>query len=74
METKPYGTRTEATTSPPGCHAGCTVRHTAAPAGDARPAALGGLPITVKFSRLVGEIMREVPGDREPLPQFKFYI
>jgi hypothetical protein len=38
-------------------------------------AALGGLlPITIKFSRLVGEIMREVPGDREPLPQFKFYI
>lgn len=38
-------------------------------------AALGGLlPITIKFSRLVGEIMREVPSDREPLPQFKFYI
>jgi hypothetical protein len=38
-------------------------------------AALGGLlPITIKFSRLVGEIMREVPKDREPLPQFKFYI
>jgi hypothetical protein len=38
-------------------------------------AALGGLlPITIKFSRLVGEIMREVPADREPLPQFKFYI
>ncbi|MBL7491516.1 hypothetical protein I6A60_32210 [Frankia sp. AgB1.9] len=38
-------------------------------------AALGGLlPITIKFSRLVGEIMREIPDDREPLPQFKFYI
>lgn len=38
-------------------------------------AALGGLlPITIRFSRLVGEIMREVPSDREPLPQFKFYI
>jgi hypothetical protein len=38
-------------------------------------ATLGGLlPITIKFSRLVGEIMREVPRDREPLPQFKFYI
>jgi len=38
-------------------------------------AALGGLlPITIKFSGLVGEIMREVPADREPLPQFKFYI
>lgn len=36
---------------------------------------LGGLlPITIKFSRLVGEIMREIPADREPLPQFKFYI
>jgi hypothetical protein len=38
-------------------------------------AALGGLlPITIKFSKLVGEIMREVPSSREPLPQFKFYI
>ncbi len=38
-------------------------------------AALGGLlPITIKFSGLVGEIMREIPPDREPLPQFKFYI
>jgi hypothetical protein len=38
-------------------------------------AALGGLlPITIRFSKLVGEIMREVPEDREPLPQFKFYI
>jgi hypothetical protein len=36
---------------------------------------LGGLlPITIKFSGLVGEIMREIPADREPLPQFKFYI
>jgi len=38
-------------------------------------ATLGGLlPITIKFSRLVAEIMREIPADREPLPQFKFYI
>jgi len=38
-------------------------------------AALGGLlPITIKFSRLVGEIMREIPPDRDPLPQFKYYI
>jgi hypothetical protein len=38
-------------------------------------AALGGLlPITIKFSGLVGEIMREIPLDREPLPQFKYYI
>ena len=38
-------------------------------------AAFGGLlPITLKFSRFVGDIMREVPKDRDPLPQFKFYI
>ncbi|MEU1721847.1 hypothetical protein [Nonomuraea sp. NPDC005692] len=38
-------------------------------------AALGGLlPITIKFSRLVGEVMKEIPADRDPLPQFKFYI
>jgi hypothetical protein len=38
-------------------------------------AALGGLlPITIRFSKLVGEVMREVPADRDPLPQFKFYI
>lgn len=33
----------------------------------------GALPITVRFSRLVGDILREVPSDREPQPQFKFY-
>jgi hypothetical protein len=33
----------------------------------------GAEPITIRFSRLVGEIMREVPADREPQPQFKFY-
>lgn len=33
----------------------------------------GALPITIRFSRLVGDIMREVPADREPEPQFKFY-
>jgi len=38
-------------------------------------ARLGGLlPITIKFSELVGTILREIPSDREPLPQFKFYI
>jgi hypothetical protein len=38
-------------------------------------AVLGGLlPITIRFSKLVAEIMREVPKNREPLPQFKFYI
>lgn len=36
---------------------------------------LGGKsPITLRFSDLVGEIMREIPKDREPLPQFKFYM
>lgn len=34
----------------------------------------GSLPITLKFSALVGEIMREIPPDRDPLPQFKFYM
>jgi hypothetical protein len=38
-------------------------------------ARLGGLlPITIKFSRLVGDVLREVPDEREPLPQFKYYI
>jgi hypothetical protein len=32
------------------------------------------LPITIRFSKLVADIMREVPKNREPLPQFKFYI
>ncbi len=35
---------------------------------------LGGLlPITVRFSRLFGDIMRELPVDIEPLTNFKFY-
>jgi hypothetical protein len=35
---------------------------------------LGGLlPITIRFSRLFGDILREVPEDREPLTNFKFY-
>ena len=34
----------------------------------------GLLPITVRFSRVVGEIMTEVPSERSPLPQFKFYM
>ncbi len=38
-------------------------------------ARLGGLlPITVRFARLVGDILREIPPDRDPLPQFKCYI
>ena len=37
-------------------------------------ARLGGkAPITLRFSDWVGEIMRELPVDVEPLPQFKFY-
>jgi hypothetical protein len=36
---------------------------------------LGGLmPITLKFSKLVGEILREIPPDIEPQPQQKFYM
>jgi len=36
---------------------------------------LGGLlPITIRFSQLVGDIMREIPADREPLSNFKFYM
>ncbi len=34
----------------------------------------GSLPITLKFSQLVGDIMREIPPDHEPLPQYKFYM
>jgi hypothetical protein len=34
----------------------------------------GKLPVTLRFASLVGEIMKEIPADREPLPQFKFYI
>lgn len=38
-------------------------------------AQLGGLfPITLRFSRLVGDIMREIPADRDPLAQFKYYM
>jgi hypothetical protein len=31
-------------------------------------------PITLRFSQFVGDIMREVPADRDPLPQFKYYM
>jgi len=30
-------------------------------------------PITLRFSQLVGDVLKEIPTDREPLPQFKFY-
>jgi len=34
----------------------------------------GLMPITVRFARLVGDIMKEIPKDREPEPQFRYYI
>ena len=34
----------------------------------------GGKPITLRFSRLVGDIMKEIDPDQEPRPQFKFYM
>ena len=34
----------------------------------------GLLPITLCFSRVVGQIMTEIPPERTPLPQFKFYV
>lgn len=34
----------------------------------------GLLPITLKFSSLVGDIMKEIQPDTEPLPQFKYYM
>jgi len=34
----------------------------------------GLLPITLRFSKLVGEIMKEVPRSVDPLPQFKYYM
>jgi len=38
-------------------------------------ARFGGLmPVTIRFSRVVGEILREFPPDKEPLPQLKFYM
>lgn len=34
----------------------------------------GGLqPITLKFARLVSDVLKEIPEDQEPLPQFKYY-
>ncbi|MCZ7647986.1 MAG: hypothetical protein M5U26_22465 [Planctomycetota bacterium] len=34
----------------------------------------GLMPITLRFSRLVGNILRDVPSDREPQPKYKFYM
>lgn len=33
----------------------------------------GALPITIRFSRQVGNIMREIPAGRDPMPQFAYY-
>ncbi len=32
------------------------------------------LPITLRFSRLVGDVLREVPADRVPSPRYAFYM
>jgi hypothetical protein len=38
-------------------------------------ASFGGLlPITLRFSKLVGEIMKEIPIPQDPQPQFKYYM
>lgn len=34
----------------------------------------GAMPITLRFSRLVGHILREMPDDFEPNPKYKFYV
>jgi hypothetical protein len=32
------------------------------------------MPITVRFSRLVADILREVPESVTPHPKYKFYV
>ncbi len=34
----------------------------------------GVFPITLRFARLVGEILREIPPDREPNPKYSYYM
>ena len=34
----------------------------------------GLMPITLRFSRLVGDILREVPSDQKPEPKYKYYM
>lgn len=34
----------------------------------------GAFPITLRFAKLVGEILREIPDDRTPNPKYSFYI
>jgi hypothetical protein len=32
------------------------------------------MPITLSFSRVVGDVLREVPADRTPQPQYRYYM
>jgi hypothetical protein len=34
----------------------------------------GLMPITLRFSRLVGDILREVPESQMPQPKYKYYM
>lgn len=34
----------------------------------------GLMPITLRFSRLVGDILREVPAEQKPEPKYKYYM
>jgi hypothetical protein len=34
----------------------------------------GLMPKTLRFARLVGDVLRELPADREPQPKYKFYM
>lgn len=34
----------------------------------------GLMPITLRFARLVGDILREVPEGQMPQPKYKFYM
>ena len=32
------------------------------------------MPITLSFSRVVGDVLREVPPERTPQPQYRYYM
>jgi hypothetical protein len=32
------------------------------------------MPITLRFSRVVGDVLREVPSDRTPEPKYRYYM
>jgi len=50
-------------------------RHVDAKAAKRCPAYMSGLmPITLRFSRLVGDILREVPESQIPQPKYKYYM